>query len=98
MKQALIDILIVLALPALVLIIYLAVNSGTAQNVLYSITGNTQSATGDLGARTTQALNELERIKLDSSIFTWKEFNDMKFTQTQIKIDPIGKKNPFLAD
>jgi hypothetical protein len=94
MKQTLIDILIVLAVPALIVIGYFAVRSGSIQDAWLSITGNTGSSQ-EVGARTTQALQELENIKLDSTIFTWKEFKDMKFSQSQVKIEPVGRKNPF---
>ncbi len=97
MKQTLIDILIVLVLPALIIVGYFSFRNGGVQDVWMSITGET-SNTQELGARTTQALNELERIKMDSSIFKWKEFNDMKFNQTKIKEEPVGKKNPFLVE
>ena len=97
MKQILFDILIVLILPALIVIGYFAFRNGNVQEAWISITGDT-TTTQDLGARTTQALNELERIKLDSSIFTWKEFKDMKFNEVKNKEDPVGKKNPFGAD
>ncbi len=94
MKQTIFDILIVLAIPVLIIVGYFSFRDGNIQDAWLSITGNTQQQQ-DLGARTTQALNELERIKLDSSIFTWKEFKEMKFEQKQIREEPVGKKNPF---
>lgn len=94
MKQTLIDILIVLAAPALIVIVFFAVRNGSLQDAWISITGKTGS-TQEVGARTTQALQELENIKLDSTIFSWKEFKDMKFSQSQIKLEPVGRKNPF---
>ncbi len=94
MKQTLFDILIVLILPVLIVAGYFAFRGGNIQDAWLSITGNTESAQ-DLGARTTQAINELERIKLDSSIFTWKEFKEMKFNRVDIREETVGKKNIF---
>lgn len=94
MKQAIFDILIVLSLPFLIVLGYFALKDGNIQDTWLSITGNTENVQ-DVGARTTQALNELERIKLDSTIFTWKEFKEMKFNQAVPKIEPVGRKNPF---
>lgn len=94
MKQTFFDILIVLALPALIVIGFFAVRTGSLQDAWYSITGTT-GASQEVGARTTQALEELENIKLDSTIFTWQEFKEMRFTQIQPRVDPVGRKNPF---
>ncbi len=94
MKQTLLDILIVLALPAIIVTGFFAVNSGSIQDAWYSITGSSV-VPQDVGARTTQALQELETIELDSTIFTWKEFQQMSFEQAPLKNVPVGRKNPF---
>ncbi len=97
MKQTLFDILIVMVVPALIIVGYFTVkNLGGTQELIQTITGSNAPKANELGARTTTALNELENIQLDSSIFALKEFKDLKFSQEAIPDVPIGRKNPFL--
>lgn len=96
MKQVLFDILIVLVVPILIVVGYFTVkNIGGTQDLLQTITGNSGPKADELGARTTTALNELEKIQLDSSIFSLTEFKSLKFTQAPVPDEPIGRKNPF---
>lgn len=94
MKQTLFDILVVLIVPLLIVVGYFAIHTGGIQDTWLLVTGSTTN-TQNLGERSAQALAELERIKLDSTIFTWKEFKTMKFAQPVVKDEPIGRKNPF---
>lgn len=96
MKQILFDMLIVMVVPALIIIGYITMhNIGGTQDLIQTITGNNTPKADELGARTTMALNELEKIQLDSSIFALTEFKSLKFSQVEIKDEPIGRKNPF---
>lgn len=96
MKQTLFDILIVMVVPVLIIVGYFTVkNIGGTQELIQTITGANAPKADELGARTTTALNELEKIQLDSSIFSLTEFKSLKFSQAVVKDEPIGRKNPF---
>jgi hypothetical protein len=96
MKQTLFDILIVMVAPVLVVVGYITVNNiGSTQDLIQTITGTNAPKADELGARTMTALNELEKIQLDDSIFSLTEFKSLKFSQAPVPDEPIGRKNPF---
>ncbi len=96
MKQTLIDILIVSVVPLLIVVGYYSVQNNNIQDVLLSISGKT-TATTSLGDKTVQALTKLESIRLDGTIFDWKEFQTLKKpVEVLVREEQIGgKKNPF---
>ncbi|HXK38366.1 MAG TPA: hypothetical protein VJ579_04850 [Candidatus Paceibacterota bacterium] len=96
MKQTLFDMLIVMVVPALIFVGYITMhNIGGTQELIQTITGGNVPKADEPGARTTLALNELDKIQLDSSIFSLTEFKSLKFSQATIPDEPIGRKNPF---
>jgi hypothetical protein len=96
MKQTLFDMLIVMVVPVLIIVGYITMhNIGGTTELLQTITGGNTPKADEPGARTTMALNELEKIQLDSSIFSLTEFKSLKFTQVKVPDEPIGRKNPF---
>lgn len=96
MKQTLFDVLIVMVVPALIIVGYFTMhNLGGTQELIQTITGSNAPNPNELGARTTTALNELNKIQLDSSIFELTEFKSLKFSQVAIPEAQVGRKNPF---
>jgi hypothetical protein len=96
MKQTLIDILIVSVVPLLIVVGYYSTQNDSLKEALLSISGKT-TATTNPGDKTAQALTKLEAIRLDGTIFEWKEFQTLKKPiEVPVRDEPIGgKKNPF---
>jgi|GEM_PF-2466065 len=98
-KQVLLDILIVLALPALAIFGYFYFNTTSGTKLLSDVSMGVAALPGEgnaeLGTKTKIALNELKSINFDKTLFTDATFLTLEDFTLPIIATPIGREYPF---
>lgn len=95
-KQAFVDLLIVLVIPALIVGVYVVWFRGGDSTVLLSTTtGQATIPANQLGAKTEIALKTLRSIHLDDSLFKDPAYLSLKTYTINIPSVPISRPFPF---
>ena len=97
-KQALIDVLIVLVVPGILALGYYFWKGGSAGSLSF-VSFTTQALPGDerndLGAKVKVALDELNAIHFDQSIFDDPAYLSLEDFTPEVATSSIGREYPF---
>lgn len=95
-KQAVVDLLIVLVLPAFIVGVYFVWFRSSDSNVLLSATsGQATISANQPGAKTELALKTLKSIHLDDSLFKDPAYLSLKTYTINILSVPVSRPFPF---
>lgn len=88
-------IIIVVLISVLAFFVYSFFFGGSKDDSLLKSVSNTQSGADVIGSEIIQALNQIEALQLDRSIFEDPVYRSLVDHSQPIPKEPVGRENPF---